>query len=110
RTGDFYALVDPVPAELNALEDARVAFMAEHPVMRHVHRCPTSTDARLITDFLSPHEFHQLGLYGEFFAPLHVEDQITVPLRATRHRLAGVSVDRGRFGFTEDDRALLNML
>ncbi len=78
--------------------------------MRHVYRSPASTEARLISDFLTPHEFHRLALYGEFFAPLDVEDQITVPLRATPHRLAGVSVDRGRFGFTDHDRTLLNRL
>ena len=109
-TGDFYALIDPVPPELDALQPARVAFMAQHPVMRHVYRSPASTEARLISDFLTPHEFHRLALYGEFFAPLDVEDQITVPLRATPHRLAGVSVDRGQFGFTDLDRTLLNRL
>jgi len=109
-TGDFRALVDPVPVELAGLTEARIAFMPQHPVFRHV-LAGGQADARTISDFLSPGAFRRLALYGEFFAPLGVADQITV-LLTDRHdqRAAAVSVDRGRRGFDDQDRAALSLL
>lgn len=109
-SGDFRFLVDPVPGELAQLASARERYMSQHPVLHHVLATRTF-EPRLISDFLSRTEFHRLGVYGEFFRPLGVEDQITVTVtpRTGRH-LAGVSVDRGRLGFDDGDRRLLAML
>ena len=107
-TNDVRILVDPVPNELLGLTDARERYMAQHPVMAHLMSTDRS-EPRLISDFLTRTEFHRLGLYGEFFRPLGVEDQLTVSLSGTR-TLAGVSVDRGRHSFSEDDREILTML
>jgi hypothetical protein len=70
-----------------------------------------SGDSRLILDFVTRREFHRLGLYGEFFALLGVEDQITVvftePSSAVR---AAISIDRDRVSFDEHDRRLMDAL
>jgi DNA-binding CsgD family transcriptional regulator len=109
-TGEFRVLVDPEPPQLRLLAAARAAYMRQHPVLRHF--LPRDVPgARMISDFLSSSEYHRLGLYGEFFRPLGVEDQLTVTLAGQfQGRRAGVSVDRGHGGFTDHERALLDRL
>jgi DNA-binding CsgD family transcriptional regulator len=111
-TGEFRVLVDPEPPELRLLGPARAAYMGQHPVMRH-YLDPSSeaSSARMISDFLRPAEYHRMGLYGEFFRPLGVEDQLTVTLSGhSQGRRAGVSVDRGIRCFTEHERKMLERL
>jgi DNA-binding CsgD family transcriptional regulator len=84
--------------------------MIQHPVMNHfLHE--DAPEARMISDFLGVTDFHRLGLYGEFFRYLGVEDQLTVTIstRASGHP-AGVSIDRGSRAFDEHDRYLLGRL
>jgi DNA-binding CsgD family transcriptional regulator len=110
RTGNFHVLVDPEPPELSTLDSARRAHMHTHPVLAHFRRT-AAPGARSISDFLTTREFHRLGLYGEFFAQLNVEDQLTVlvsPASATVR--AGISVDRDRPRFDARDRLLLDTL
>jgi DNA-binding CsgD family transcriptional regulator len=109
-SGDFRVLVDPEPPELGQLRAARELYMHEHPVSAHfLGGAPHA--ARLISDFLSRRAFQRLGLYGEFFRPLGVEDQLTVTVSSRASGcLAGVSVDRGRPGFDEEDRRLMDSL
>jgi len=109
-TGEFRVLVDPEPPQLRLLRAARAAYMGQHPVSRHFLRYDDRR-TRTISDFLRPAEFHRMGLYGEFFRPLGVEDQVTVTLDGhVEGRRAGVSIDRGRGGFTDRERTLLERL
>jgi DNA-binding CsgD family transcriptional regulator len=79
-------------------------------VLSHFLSRPTP-GARLISDFLTRREFHRLSLYGEFFAPLGVEDQLTVLVSALSSGTGvGVSVDRGRRSFDDRDRRLMSSL
>jgi len=109
-TGDFRVLVDPAPPELDELRTARREYMSQHPVMAHFLR-QDGHEPRLISDFLDSNDFHRLGLYGEFFRYLGVEDQLTVTVSTRASgRPAGVSIDRGCSGFNEHDRQLLRRL
>jgi DNA-binding CsgD family transcriptional regulator len=109
-TGDFQVLVDPVPPQLRALADARRAHMLQHPVLHHFRQTAVP-DARLISDFLTPKAFRRLGLYGDFFAHLGVEDQLTVLVSAPESTIrAGISIDRDRPAFADRDRRLLDGL
>jgi DNA-binding CsgD family transcriptional regulator len=109
-TGDFRVLVDPEPAVLHNLKEARCAYMHEHPVMTHFLRRDDS-ESRLISDFVQPAAFRRLGLYGEFFRVLGVEDQLTVTVSTRASgQPAGISIDRGNPGFDHRDRELLNRL
>lgn len=104
-TGDFRVLVSPEPPELRGLDEARRMHMHQHPVLNHFLRVPDHR-ARRISDFVTRAEFHRLDLYGEFFAVLGVEDQLTVRVART----AAASVDRGGRLFDEGDRHLLDAL
>jgi DNA-binding CsgD family transcriptional regulator len=108
--GEFHVLVLPEPSQLRALSDARRAYMHQHPTLRHFLRSDDPAP-RLISDFLRPQAFHRLGLYGEFFRPLGVEDQLTVAVaNRSSGRPAAISAHRGRQGFDDDDRALFGLL
>jgi DNA-binding CsgD family transcriptional regulator len=110
ESGCFRVLVDPEPPQLRDLSSARVAYMHEHPVLAHfVTGAPP--DARLISDFVTRREFHRLGLYGEFFQHLGVENQLTVTV-STRSTgsLAGISIDRDRPDFDAYDRRVMDTL
>ncbi|MCW2570993.1 MAG: hypothetical protein JWO88_1051 [Frankiales bacterium] len=107
---EFRVLVLPEPSQLSALSEARRAYMHQHPTLNHFLRNDDPAP-RLISDFLQPREFHRLGLYGEFFRPLGVEDQLTVSVASrSSRRPAAISAHRGRQGFDEDDRALFGLL
>ena len=109
-SGSFRVLVDPEPPQLTDLAAARRAYTHEHPVLAHF-LSSTSPDSRLISDFLTPREFHRLGLYGDFFALLGVEDQLTVTVTPPSSQLAaGVSIDRDRRSFDDRDRRLMESL
>src|SRR6201996_3952956 len=109
-TGHFRVVVDPEPTVLSSMHDARRAHMHQHPVSRHLLRSG-DTEARLISDFLTAREYRRLGLYGDFFARLGVEDQISALISESGAEwLAGVSVDRARRPFTDLDRRALVLL
>jgi len=109
-TGDFHVVVDPEPPELRRLVEARKAHMREHPVLAHFRRT-SDPAARLISDFLTRPAYHRLGLYGEFFRHLGVEDQMTVLVSPVNASLrAGISVDRDRPAFEAADRRVLDAL
>jgi DNA-binding CsgD family transcriptional regulator len=109
-TGAFRVLVDRAPPALAGLAEARRAYMGTHPVLRHFRRTAVP-DARLISDFTTRTAWHRSPLYGEFFAHVGVEDQLTALVSAPASTLRiGVSVDRDRPGFERDDRRLLDAL
>ncbi len=109
RTGSFRVLVDPEEGTSDALAPQFAAYVHEHPVLEHVARSGDPR-ARAILDFLRPVEFRRLGLYGEFFAPLGIEDQLSTSLLvAPGERVIAVALNRaGRF--SERDHALLDAL
>jgi DNA-binding CsgD family transcriptional regulator len=108
--GEFHVLVLPEPSQLAALSEARRAYMHQHPTLSHFLRSDDPAP-RLISDFLRPREFHRLALYGEFFRPLGVEDQLTVTVAdRSSGRPAAISAHRGQQGFDDDDRALFGLL
>ncbi len=109
-TGHFRVVVDPEPTLLSSMHDARRAHMHQHPVSRHLLRFG-DTEARLISDFLTAREYRRLPLYGDFFARLGVEDQMSALISESgADWVAGISVDRDRRTFSDRDRKALVML
>lgn len=110
RTGDFRVLIDPQPDVVADLVDARRAYMSEHPVLAHFLTSPFPKP-RAISDFLTRREFQRLSLYGEFFAFVGVEDQLTARVRPLESgHGAAISLDRDCRSFDERDWLLLNAL
>jgi DNA-binding NarL/FixJ family response regulator len=51
-----------------------------------------------------------LGLYLEFFRPLSIEHQLTLGLAGAPGRLVGISLNRERRDFSDDELLLLELL
>jgi DNA-binding CsgD family transcriptional regulator len=101
------ALRDPTDlADPNSVEEfARLAH--QNPLV--VHGRP-GEPPRAISDMLSARSFRALEIYDVIFKPYGFGDQIAVHLRAPSLHVAGIAINRERRGFSQRDRALLEML
>jgi DNA-binding CsgD family transcriptional regulator len=83
--------------------------MHEHPIINH---CQQTRDgsAHKISDFLSQTEFHRTGLFNELYRPLGIEYQIAISLPTAGQEIIAVVVNRCGKDFSEEDRAVLNLL
>jgi DNA-binding CsgD family transcriptional regulator len=94
------------PAGLMAFE----AHLQEHPLLIH-YRAGGAGEPAKISDFLSNHRFHRLGLYSEFFRHIPVEYQIAFSLPHNQDgQLTAIALNRAGRDFSEDDRAVLKAL
>ena len=62
-----------------------------------------------ISDFLGTREFHATGIYQHFYRHVGAEDQISFIFPDPRF-VVGIALNRGRRGFSERDRRILNTL
>jgi DNA-binding CsgD family transcriptional regulator len=108
-TGALHVLVDPKDDSYDNLTLAFATFIHEHPVIAYVEATGDGR-ARTISDFLNAREFHRLGLHGEFFRPLGIEDQLSTTLQVARGKgILGIALNRSGV-FTEPERLLLDAL
>jgi len=98
------------PPEINAPEEARIfkQFIWEHPVFTHTVDTG-DTQAFKISDFLTARQFHNLGLYHDFYRRYGVEDQLSIRLPVPQPIVIGISLCRSRRNFADRDLRLLNM-
>jgi DNA-binding CsgD family transcriptional regulator len=85
------------------------AHVHEHPLINH-YRATGSGEAVKISDFLSQRQFHQLGLYAEFYRHIPVEHQIAISMLGPDGEVIGIALNRERADFSETDRAVLGLL
>jgi DNA-binding CsgD family transcriptional regulator len=85
------------------------AHMHEHPIINY---CQQTRDgsARKISDFLSQTEFHRTGLFNELYRPLGIGYQMAISLPTPGDEIIAVVVNRCGKDFSEEDRAVLNLL
>jgi len=83
--------------------------LQEHPLITYVHRTGDGR-AMKISDFLTRRQFHNLGLYHEFYRKLDVEHQIAIVLPSPPPVVLGLALNRGRGDFSERERQLLDLL
>lgn len=62
---------------------------------------------RTISDFLSPRQFQQLGLYCDFFRPLGLRHQLAVSVTSPAGGIIGIALSRSGRDFRDDERANL---
>jgi DNA-binding CsgD family transcriptional regulator len=103
--GEAMTLTYPVQTpEWAGVELARLAH--EHPLIASQASGDRSTHA--ISDFLGPREFRALELYAELYRRIGAEDQIAFGLPGPA--VIGIAWNRAGRGFSERDRALLELL
>lgn len=114
-----YTEVNPRRQRIRAVEQPSITFpdhqrifeahLAEHPLIGYYQRTRARRAVQL-SDFLTQRQFHQLGLYHEFFRRVGVEYQMATTLPAPPPLIVGIALNRCRHDFTERERLLLNLL
>lgn len=92
-----------------SLDRAWERHMDEHPVLTHYVRTRDGK-ARKISDFYSTPQFHDYGLYREFYRPMGVEDVLCYALPFKPPRVIGIALHRERRNFKPRDSSVLNLL
>jgi DNA-binding CsgD family transcriptional regulator len=109
-TGAHRVLVAPSEMAHETLDEAFGAHMHQHPVIAH-YVATGDTRSHMISDFLHRREFRRLGLYAELFAPLGIDAQLSTTMATgPRASVIGVALNRGKHGFGERERTLLDLL
>lgn len=104
-----FGLAEPIDPRMFSDLPIYEQHMTEHPRIMHYHRIQDE-GALKVSDFLTPRQFHRLGLYNEYFRGLGVEDLMAIPLPAPPPLARGFGLFRGRRDFSERERLLLNLL
>ena len=91
-----------------ALQAMFALHMLEHPLIRHY--AAGDRRARRLSDAISSRALHGLGLHYEFFRPLGVEHQLTLGLTGPPDCLVGISLDRARHEFVDEDLLVADLL
>lgn len=63
-----------------------------------------------ISDFVTHCQLHRLGLYNDFYRPLGIEYQLSVPVVAEPHVLTRITCSRNHPDFSDRERLLLNLV
>jgi DNA-binding CsgD family transcriptional regulator len=84
--------------------------MHEHPLSRHWNPGRGTYRAAKLSDFVGQREWHNRGLYTEFYRPLEVEHMLGVALPAPRPRELHILAFRKKLDFDERDRRVLDLL
>lgn len=101
----------PDPADFSfpdGTHELLAANIHEHPVASW-HQRTGRGDARAISDFVTPQQFHRSVLYGAFEA-IGAEDQIAIGLALRGSAVIAVALNRDRAGFSKRDRSVLQFL
>jgi len=112
RTGAIKGSADPedYPTGFATVEESYEVlqkYFHQHPIVMDFHNTGI---ARRISDHWSAPEFHEKGIYCEFYRKLKVEDQVVVMMPTDPACAAGVAVSRGKRSFRAVDVDRLNRL
>jgi DNA-binding CsgD family transcriptional regulator len=95
----------PTPGE----DEVFVRFLHQHPVIA-AHGPTGIHSARTISDYATPRQLRRLDLYQALYRPLGIADQITSNAAGPGPITIGLAISRERWGFTERDRVILDLL
>jgi DNA-binding CsgD family transcriptional regulator len=101
--------VHPDDVDTPGEDEAFVRFLHQHPVIA-AHGPAGIHSASTISDYATPRRFRRLDLYQELYRPLGIADQITSNVAGPGRTTIGLAISRARWGFTERDRLILDLL
>lgn len=110
KTQSTYELMDQSKgAKIEQLQPAFEEHMSDAPIIRHsLGKSPGQV--MKISDYLSQRQFHQTGLYHEYYKPLGLEDAMVITLPSAPSVVSTLVLSRDNRSFTEKDRSLLQVL
>src|SRR5581483_8354252 len=111
QAGRALVVADPVEWEVKTIEGlpAFERYMHQHPVLTHYLSQP-NTGPKKISDFMTLRQFERLELYQHLFGPLRLRYQMVTPLRVSPPLAVGLSTNRQRRDFSENERYRLSLL
>jgi DNA-binding CsgD family transcriptional regulator/PAS domain-containing protein len=83
--------------------------MHEHPFLAYFRRTADGS-TNTIANLVSQREWHRLALYNEFFRPVELEDGMGFTVQADWPEFVGLGVCRASWGFSSNERMLLDRL
>jgi DNA-binding CsgD family transcriptional regulator len=101
--------VYPDDAYVSGHEEAFVRFIHQHPVIA-AHAAARVHCADTISNHATPRQVRRLDLYQEVYRPLGVADQIAISAAGPGQITIGLAISRARWGFTQRDHLILDML
>ncbi len=84
-------------------------FFYDHPLVRAHGRNRSAVTMR-ISDIHSDGEFQSTPLFNEYYRPIGLHHVMAVPLHVDDRFLVGIVVNRSRQGFSNRDRAVLELI
>lgn len=105
-------VVDVASPASDFIEEMRPVFerhQMQHPFVEpFLHR--RDGRARLVSDYVSKAQWHDLALYQEFCKPMEIEDELAIMLRPADPIMLTLSFNRDRRNFTERDRRVMDII
>ncbi len=85
-------------------------YFEEHPLVRAHGRNPKAVTYR-IGDLVEDREFQRTPLYNEYYRPIRIDHVMAVPVHVDQRFLVSFVLNSsGRRGFSERDRAILDLI
>ena len=109
RRGRATWVVDPSDAPVIQYREAFERHIKEDPVVAWFARSSDGSAVKL-SDLVTRRQFHRLAVYNEVYRPGRIEHQIAFALVTPRPLMLGVTLNRVRLDFSEEDRQGLNLL
>jgi DNA-binding CsgD family transcriptional regulator len=83
--------------------------VAHHPTVRWYRRTRSGRAIRM-SDTVSRPALRGLRVYREFYRPLGIQDQLSIRFPRPRHLMASLAVGRAGWGFSERERAVMDLV
>jgi len=110
RSNRTLSIVEPFVPEVLALNPELEARLEEHPQLRHF-RLTQDTTCYQTTDLISHRQFHELGIYRDFYRHIGAEHQLTCAISEPGAGLdIGISLNRKLKRFSDREQSMLNFL
>lgn len=101
--------VEPSHVEFPEARQIFERYFLENPFFAYRQHTGDSSAIK-ISDFLTQHQFHRLGLYNELFRLVDKDYQMAVSLAVSSQIEIQIGFGRSRRDFSERDRLLLNLI
>ena len=102
-------VVEPAAIDFPGSREAFGRHMGEHPFVTYFRRTADGSAIKL-SDFLTRPQFHDLGLYQEFYRHVRCEHLMAINLPVAPPVIIGIAAVRTRRDFTERERLLFDLV
>lgn len=107
-SGEVLAIAEPPVLEPRDYELFE-RYHRQNPLLDY-HARTGETAPRALSDLITAEELHETELYRQFYSRHGVEDQIAIILPSPPGKLNAVVLNRGERGFSDRERALLELV